>query len=158
MATSCNWWHDVSLDLERWMTHTESVMATITHGGCACGAVRYQVEGQPSNSMICHCQTCRRVSAAPVVAWVTFDMASFAIVKGQPAEYSSTAPVRRRFCSFCGTQLTYQHINHPTTIDITTCSLEEPSLFPPTHHSWLSHDIAWVRFGDGLPIYQEWRR
>lgn len=133
-------------------------MATIAYGSCACGAVRYQVEGQPSNSMICHCQTCRRVSAAPVVAWVTFDKSSFAIVKGKPSEYSSTAPVRRTFCSSCGTQLTYQHKDHPATIDITTCSLEEPGVFPPTHHSWLSHDIVWVRFGDGLPVYQEWRK
>jgi hypothetical protein len=133
-------------------------MATVIHGGCACGAVRYQLVGQPSNSMICHCQTCRRVSAAPVVAWVTFDKSNFAIVKGAPSEYSSSAPVRRTFCSACGTPLTYQHRDHAATIDITSCSLDEPGAFPPTHHSWLSHDIAWVRFGDGLPAYQEWRK
>src|SRR5512140_1500882 len=125
-------------------------MATVVHGGCACGAVRYQVEGPPSNSMICHCQTCRRVSAAPVMAWVTFDKSGFAIVKGTASEYSSTAPVKRAFCASCGTPLTYEHRDH-ATIDVTTCSLDQPGLFPPTHHSWLSHDIAWVRFGDGLP-------
>lgn len=133
-------------------------MATIVNGGCACGVVRYQVEGQPSNSMICHCQTCRRVSAAPVVAWVTFDNSSFAIVKGTLSEYSSSDPVRRTFCAACGTPLTYRHKDNAATIDVTTCSLDEPGMFPPTHHSWLSHDIAWVRFGDDLPAFPEWRK
>jgi hypothetical protein len=27
----------------------------ITEGGCACGAVRYHVHGQSTNSMLCHC-------------------------------------------------------------------------------------------------------
>jgi hypothetical protein len=27
----------------------------------------------------------------------------------------------------------------------------------PTHHSWLSHDIGWVRFGDGLPAFPQSR-
>ena len=50
---------------------------TIAEGGCACGAIRYRVSGPPSNTMICHCQTCRRVAASPVVAWLTFPIAQF---------------------------------------------------------------------------------
>ena len=107
-------------------------MAAIAEGGCACGAIRYRVEGHPTNSMVCHCQTCRRVSASPVVAWVTFPKDRFSLVTCTPSEYQSS-------------------------IDITPCSLDDPDAFPPTHHSWLSHDLAWVRFGDRLPSYAEWR-
>jgi len=39
----------------------------------------------------------------------------------------------------------------------TTCSLDSPGAFSPTHHSWLSHGVEWVRFGDGLPTFQQWR-
>ena len=133
------------------------MMTRVVEGGCACGAVRYRVEGQASNSMFCHCRTCRRVAAAPAVAWVTFKKESFAVLKGEPAEFRSSPPVRRSFCRACGTPLTYEHQDHPATIDVTTCSLDEPGAFPPTHHSWVSHDIAWVRFGDGLPTFLEWR-
>lgn len=132
-------------------------MNGVIEGGCFCGAVRYRVEGKPSNTMVCHCQSCRRVAASPVVAWVTFDRKSFSLIKGQPSEFHSSDPVRRTFCPSCGTALTYEHTQHPTTIDITTCSLDDSNAFPPTHHSWLSHDLAWVRFGDGLPAFQEWR-
>jgi hypothetical protein len=129
----------------------------IAEGGCICGAIRYRVRGRPSNTMICHCQTCRRVAASPVVAWVTFSKSEFQLVQGHPSEFRSSAPVRRSFCGSCGTQLTYAHDDSPATVDITTCSLDNPDAFPPTHHSWLSHDLAWVHFGDGLPTFAEWR-
>ena len=126
-------------------------------GGCICGAIRYRVVGEPTNSMICHCQTCRRVAASPIVAWVTFPAAQFQLLQGQPTAFHSSQPVRRTFCAACGTPLTYEHSDSNGFVDITTCSLDNPQLFPPTHHSWLSHDLAWVRFGDGLPTFAESR-
>jgi hypothetical protein len=126
-------------------------------GGCLCGAIRYRVSGRPSNTMVCHCRTCRRAAASPAVAWVTFALADFRLLRGEPAEFRSSAPVRRGFCAKCGTPLTYARGDAPSTVDITTCSLDDPAAFPPTHHSWLSHDLAWVKFGDGLPAFPEWR-
>lgn len=107
--------------------------------------------------MVCHCQSCRRVAAAPVVAWVTFQSEGFRFTKGKPVEFRSSPPVLRSFCDTCGTPLTYRHGKHPDTLDITTASLDEPERFPPTHHSWLSHDLRWVKFGDDLPSFQEFR-
>ncbi|HTS22463.1 MAG TPA: GFA family protein [Casimicrobiaceae bacterium] len=107
--------------------------------------------------MVCHCQTCRRLAGAPVVAWVTFASAQFDLVQGRPSEFHSSAPVRRTFCTGCGTPLTYEHADGPGFVDITTCSLDDPNLFPPTHHSWLSHDLGWLHFGDGLPTFQRSR-
>jgi len=130
---------------------------TIAEGGCICGAIRYRVTGTPKNSMVCHCRSCRRVAASPVVAWVTFPAAQFELIKGRPTTFHSSKPVRRTFCAACGTPLTYEISDSAGFLDVTTCSLDDPEAFPPTHHSWLSHDLAWVRFGDGLPTFQEWR-
>jgi hypothetical protein len=126
-------------------------------GGCICGAIRYRVTGERTGSMVCHCQTCRRLSGAPVVAWVMFPSAQFQLLRGQPSEFHSSAPVRRTFCGACGTPLTYEHADGAGFVDITTCSLDNPNLFPPTHHSWLSHDLAWVRLGDDLPTFPQSR-
>lgn len=126
-------------------------------GGCLCGGVRYEVEGAPTNTMVCHCRSCRRAAGAPVVAWVTFPVERFRFVRGEPASFHSTPPVTRTFCHDCGTPLTYAHADAPQTVDVTTCSLDEPDAFPPTHHSWLAHDVGWVRFGDGLPAFPEFR-
>lgn len=124
-------------------------------GGCFCGEIRYRAEVAPTASMLCHCRTCRRVTGAPVVGWLTFPLASFRFVRGEPDEFSSSPPVQRAFCRQCGTPLTYRHDNEPETLDVATATLDEPDAFAPTHHSWLSHDLAWLKFGDGLPAYPE---
>jgi hypothetical protein len=121
-------------------------------GGCFCGAIRYRAEGRPTNTMIC-----RRVAAAPVVPWLTFLTSNFRFTRGKPKEFSSSEPVRRGFCEACGTMLTYAHRKTPDQIDIATCTLDDPDAFPPTHHSWLSDDLKWIKFGDGLPTYREFR-
>jgi hypothetical protein len=126
-------------------------------GGCHCGAVRYALAKKPGGSMICHCKTCRGISGAPVVAWLSVDSGAFAITKGAPKEYASSDGVRRQFCGRCGTQLTYARTNDDGEIDVTTVSLDDPNAFPPTHHSWLKHDLDWVEFGDGLPAYNKSR-
>jgi hypothetical protein len=122
-------------------------------GGCCCGAIRYELRGACSNSMVCHCRSCRRAAGAPVVAWVTFALSGFRFTEGIPAEFRSSPPVVRTFCASCGTPLTYHHDDYADIIDITTCSLDQPERFPPTHHSWLDHDVPWLKFGDGLPVF-----
>lgn len=122
-------------------------------GGCLCGAVRYRVSGKPKNTMVCHCQTCRRAAGAPVVAWLTFASSHFHWTQGKPVAFHSTPPVVRTFCGACGTPLTYAHERSPKTIDVTTCSLDAADSFPPTHHSWMSDNVSWVRFGDRLPTF-----
>lgn len=126
-------------------------------GGCLCGAIRYRASGEPTNSMVCHCRTCRRAAASPVVAWITFPKSRFEIIRGHPFEFHSSKAVRRTFCGSCGTPLTYERASNPASIDVTTCSLDDPGAFPPTHHSWLSHDLGWVCFGDGLPTFPQSR-
>ena len=126
-------------------------------GGCFCGEVRYRASNPPPHSMVCHCETCRRVAGSPVVAWVTFLRRDFAFVKGHPSSFHSSQPVRRTFCGKCGTPLTYERADSPDTLDVTTCSLDVPGAYPPTHHSWLSHNVPWVRFGDGLPAFEQSR-
>lgn len=39
----------------------------ILTGGCLCGAVRYQVEGEPLYAGFCYCVDCRKASGAGVV-------------------------------------------------------------------------------------------
>ena len=122
-------------------------------GGCFCGQVRYRLSAKPIGSMVCHCQTCRRISGAPAVAWVSVARGAFSFTKGAPATFASSEPVKRTFCAACGTPLTYQTASNQDELDVTTCTLDEPNEFPPTHHSWLSHNVGWVLFGDGLPCY-----
>jgi hypothetical protein len=119
-------------------------------GGCFCRAIRYRLSGEPHGSMICHCRICRRLLAAPVGAWLSVPVGHFCFLQGAPKTFSTSAPVMRWFCGTCGTHVAYASTDEPDYVEVATCSLDEPSLAPPTHHSWLSHDLPWIVFGDGL--------
>ena len=115
----------------------------IHQGGCLCSAIRFRISGEPAFSSVCHCATCRRASAAPTVAWLTFDRGQVEILSGRPSTYRSSQGVVRQFCGTCGSQLSYESVESPTTIDITTASLDNPNLFPPTLEVWLEHRVSW---------------
>ena len=122
-------------------------------GGCFCGAVRYRSKSAPISSLICHCATCREVSSAPFVAWVTFRHSDFQFTTGAPTELRSSAHVVRTYCAQCGTALGYTKDGVVDEIDITTCSLDDPAAYPPTRHEWVSEALPWINMADGLPQY-----
>ena len=124
-----------------------------TEGGCLCGAVRFRVTDTPLSSIICHCRTCRRASGAPSVAWLTVARSDFTVLSGVPTEFTSSAGVTRSFCSICGTPLTYKSDQNPDIIDVTTVSLDDPSLVPPTREVWLEHKLSWEATNRALDQY-----
>jgi hypothetical protein len=125
-------------------------------GGCFCGAIRYEVEGTPFHATNCHCSICRRTTGAPFVTWFSVRLSEFRIVKGEPMRFKPTEHGIRSFCSRCGTQLTFQHVELTDEIDVTTCSLDNPELVPPKDNTRTSSRLAWIT-PDGLPDHQEAR-
>jgi len=116
-------------------------MGAAIEGGCLCGSIRYRVDGRPSFISICHCQSCRRASGAPTVAWFVISRAQFTLLAGSPCEYPSSIHVRRSFCGKCGTQLAYEHDSAPDTVELTVASLDEPSAMQPTKEIWLADKL-----------------
>jgi hypothetical protein len=123
-------------------------------GGCFCGQVRYVVDGPFFHSTLCHCADCRRIAAAPAVAWFTTRLSDFRFTAEQPKRFASSEKVTRSFCSICGTPLTYQNRDLPDEIDVATCSLDDPDRVPPQDHVWTAAKVSWIRFSDGLPHYK----
>jgi hypothetical protein len=115
----------------------------IHEGGCLCGAVRYRITGTPRLSVLCHCRSCRRASGGPTIAWLILNGSDFQIISGRPEDFRSSSDVLRQFCGRCGTQLTYQRVTNPESIDVTVATLDDPNAFPPTREIWLDHRIAW---------------
>ncbi len=115
----------------------------IYEGGCLCSAIRFRLSGEPVFSLVCHCATCRRANAASTVAWLTYDRGQVDRLSGSPQSFRSSQGVVRQFCGACGSQLFYESISSPGTIDITTASLDNPDLFPPTMEVWLEHRLSW---------------
>ena len=122
-------------------------------GGCYCAQVRYEVQGLPFHSTLCHCADCRRIAAAPVVAWFSASIDGFRFVAGEPKRFASSEKVTRTFCPNCGTPLTYQHADLPDELDISTCSLDTPETVKPDDHTHTAGQLPWIHFSDGLKTY-----
>ena len=77
-------------------------------GGCACGALRYEISGEPAAMLHCQCRQCQRDSGTGHQSHVTFVGAQMASV-GEMSHWESTGDggtvKRRGFCSTCGSSL-----------------------------------------------------
>ena len=126
-------------------------------GGCSCGAVRYEADGEPFHLTLCHCTDCRRAAGAPAVAWFSVRADALRWTQGAPATYRSSPDVERGFCGRCGTPLSYRNDGYPDEIDVTTCSLDDPEGLPPQDHTFASRRLDWLQLADGLPRYPRTR-
>lgn len=126
-------------------------MSERRQGGCLCGAVRYEVAGEPVVVALCHCSMCRRSTAAPAVAWAMFEQGALRFVVGRPAVYASSPGVERAFCAHCGTPLTFRADFLPGLVDVTVGSMDAPATLPPQMHIWAAKQLPWLVLGDALP-------
>jgi hypothetical protein len=126
-------------------------MSEPAEGGCLCGAVRYRVSGEPIAATLCHCRSCRRASGGVTVAWAVFPKESFTWLSPHPSEYSSSPGIHWRFCENCGSLVGYRRDSRPDHIDITTATLDDPDIFPPTVEIWTGDKIAWEALHPDLP-------
>lgn len=127
-------------------------------GGCFCGAIRYEVVGNPFHETNCHCSICRRTSSAPFVAWFSVPRNGFRYIVGEPKRFKSSAKGTRSFCPQCGTPLTCELEDFPEEIDVTLCSLDNPEALSPKDHTRTSSQLSWVKLADGLPSYPQSRQ
>jgi len=62
----------------------ELLMSDIKHeGGCACGALRYRVEGDPIFVNNCHCTLCQRQTGSTSVVNAFYETDRFELTSGE---------------------------------------------------------------------------
>ena len=124
-------------------------------GGCHCGAVRYEVEGDTLAHTLCHCNDCRRSAGAPMVGWAVFPREAVKVTQGEPKLYRSSEHARRYFCPDCGTGLFYEneHI-WPGVIDIQSATYDDPEASPPQAHIQLPERLEWMEHAHELPSFE----
>lgn len=111
-------------------------------GGCQCGAVRYALFAEPV-STVCHCRMCQKAVGGPFAALSKVPLAQFAWTRGQAASFQSSSAAERHFCAACGTPLTFHYLDGDA-IEVTTGSLDTPSVVPITRHFGVEARLPWL--------------
>ena len=127
-------------------------------GRCLCGAVRYAFDGAPNWQVHCHCESCRRATAAPFTSFLGVPRDRFRWTAEAPATFASSPGATRSFCATCGTQMAYQTSDCPHEIDLYAATLDDPSGFRATRHVHWDEHLPWLHLADGLPTYYTPRR
>ena len=103
-------------------------------GGCLCGAVRYEAEGEPMFAGLCHCGDCQRVSGSSHVAILGMPREGFRVtgeIRRYTVQGSSGEPTTRCSCPVCGSTLFGEPRMAPEMIPIYVGGLDDLSLFTP---------------------------
>jgi hypothetical protein len=130
----------------------------VRHGGCQCGAIRYDVTGPILGLVVCHCTECRKQSASAfgVSAFVKRDCLH--VTQGTPKFWSrptdSGNVLECAFCPDCGSRLWHQRAGAPDTISVKGGSLDEPVDLTAAIHIWTSRKLAGVFIPAGTTRYE----
>ena len=119
-------------------------------GGCLCGAVRYESEGDPVFSLQCHCRDCQRSSGTAYIAAMRVPAAGFRITQGAPKRYVGKADsgneIIRAFCGDCGSPLFSRRELTPenTALRIGTLDAEHAGGMRITANIWTRSARSWA--------------
>ncbi len=129
-------------------------------GGCACGAVRYEIGAEPIRSFQCQCRQCQRDTGAGHASVMVFPRAAMRIT-GNPVENlraaDSGAAKRKGFCGNCGSPLYNQPENVPDMIGVYVGTLDDSSGFKPQMVIFASRGHGWDHLDPALPRVPQMR-
>ncbi|HEV7276584.1 MAG TPA: GFA family protein [Devosiaceae bacterium] len=119
------------------------VEGIVRSGGCLCGAVRYEVRGEPFKVGLCHCTVCRQITGSAFLAFGDWKAEQFTY-SGEVASYAG-----RSFCPTCGARLF--DVND-TQAEIFLGTLDDaPNDVQPDHEIWVKRREHWL---PALPVPQ----
>ncbi|HLW26628.1 MAG TPA: GFA family protein [Kiloniellales bacterium] len=126
--------------------------APLYRGGCNCRAVRYEVRGQLSPVVNCHCRQCRETHGnfAGYTSAARGDL--HLIEEGGLAWYHASSIARRGFCRHCGGSLFWEGHDR-ATIEIAAGTLEGKTGLKTVAHIFVADKGDYYEITDGLPQY-----
>lgn len=122
-------------------------MSTLFKGGCACGALRYEIAGEPVFQNHCQCFHCQKVSGTGHGSYLSFMERSDAKITGKATEWSVAADSGNdkayAFCPTCGSPVYITFSAMPDLIAIAAASLDDPGQFRPEALTYSIRGHAW---------------
>jgi hypothetical protein len=113
-------------------------------GGCNCGGVRYELDGEPLRVGLCHCETCRKESGSAFAYFGVWPKDK-TVVRGEVRRW---APTGRRFCPQCGSSV-FGAKDGSDEIEFKLGTLDRPpTSLRPIYEVWTIRREGWL---DSVP-------
>lgn len=132
---------------------------TTLKGSCLCGAVRYEVTGEPQRFFHCHCSRCRKASGTGHASNLFLQPGSLKWVSGEGQLRSFKVPEAKRFtnvfCATCGSRLPRQ-IQGSDAVIIPAGSLDDEAPLKPQARIFYGSRASWSCEAGKLPVHPEY--
>ena len=119
-------------------------------GGCACGAIRYEIDGPPGFSFHCQCRQCQRASGGGHASAFVVEASALRLT-GKPKFHNHTVAngnvVSKGFCETCGSPVLNRNVNYPDNRYIHAATLDDPALFRPAAIIFADEAQPWDKIG-----------
>lgn len=117
---------------------------------CACGAVKFQFDTDPSFIANCHCNDCKRASGGEMATFFGVPADDFELLSGQPKAFhyvaNSGKGLDRKFCPECGSRVFTDNLEtFPGTVFVQLGSLDRPDLIAPMLEMFDMRRLHWVK-------------
>ena len=128
-------------------------------GGCACGAIRYEISAEPIFSNHCQCRDCQRASGTGHGSYLTFPRRADVKLEGKAAQWDlrgDSGNVKTRgFCPGCGSPVFLTFAAMPELFTIHATSLDEPSRYAPQAVTYGVRGYGWDHLDPALPKFDK---
>src|SRR5499427_10892324 len=89
---------------------TKELAMTKKHTGrCACGAVKFEFDADPTFVAVCHCFDCKKASGGEAATFFGVPENDFTLIRGEPKAFhyiaNSGKGLDRNFCPNCGARV-----------------------------------------------------
>jgi hypothetical protein len=130
-------------------------MDQVREGGCQCGAVRYQLEGEPVALVVCHCTECQRQSGSAFGMSLFVLRKSLRLLSGELKKFTREGEsgniVGCMFCGDCGTRIYHEsEMLGEGTVNIKPGTLDDTSWLSPSLQVWTRSKQPWVPLAEGV--------
>jgi len=124
-------------------------------GTCQCGAIRYQLSGEPKVVSMCHCTDCRRSSGAPMMAWAEYAEGDLTVSQGIPKTINSSGTSMRSFCPDCGTGLFYRNEEIlPGLVEVQLATFDDTGKLAPAMQIVTAERVSWMGHINEIPAHE----
>ena len=131
-------------------------MATIK-GGCLCGAVTYEVTGDPMFVGHCACENCQKTTGtghSSVAAYPDAQITIHGATTAYEGKGDSGQPTTYRFCTVCGSRLFTNASVMPGVTMVTLGTMEAGAEIQPSMMIYGKRRRAWDAVPAGLQVFE----
>ncbi|WP_266160229.1 GFA family protein [Dyella silvatica] len=126
-------------------------------GGCYCGAVRFEIDGQVRMRALCLCRTCQKISGGAGNLFIGLQADDFRYTHGEPRYFTradvAEAPTRE-FCGECGVHLASRSPKAPGGMIVKVGTLDDPAVFAgPAMVFWAEQKQGFHRLPDDATVF-----